>query len=298
MASANKINPLGYRLCSYRIINETSAAREAGAGAPQMYAISTETYVPQDGWVLLADGMRMHGQILPILYYHGWDESLPLGKWDRISNVNNEIHAAPMWSDSLDMDEQKKRSRAEEGLLCVSIRFNIKDWHAPDPEERAKYGIPADAPYAGIATEWSALEASFCSVPADPNAGPRSLALLHARASGIPDLQIVTPAELKILENKLDRGFAASHALIQNLTNTVSLFSQRSATPVEVGSACAPVAPKGTQNGDTDSRSRGLYSSPTLGMTLAALLTKLPGTSTGNINANPISGSAPGQNPG
>lgn len=270
-----RINPVGYRICSYSIINDRSGA--ASNPRASKYAISTDSYVPQDGWVLLPSGFKPRST-MPILHEHGWSgiTEMPLGKWASFEVKEREIHAMPVWSENLTDDEKQLKARIDEALLSVSIRFNVTDWHAPDDREREKYGIPQKAHFAGVATSWDGLEASFVSVPADPKAGPRALALAHARAAlaGETAINIVSADDLAALRLVLDRGFASINTMLEQLQ--VAIQTQRVAKSNEATTS-APGAGIGTRNGDAERRNN-LYNKDALGISSAldALLLKMP----------------------
>lgn len=265
MEPANK-NPelIASRILASRVI---APAGERAATAPREYAISTETYCEQDGWVLRADGMSLHSAILPILYDHGWDDSLPLGKWGAMRVQGSEIIGTPEWSATLDDEEMKIRSRAEEGLLMTSIRFQIDEWHAPDPMEKNKYNIPESAPYAGIATKWRALEASFVGVPADGNCGPRELATMQARARARRNEMAELRAQNDAMKTLMEKQFAELRASIDNLSKNVAVTQ----SPAAEVTTSAPAAADGGSHSGNASRSE-IYNSERLGTVAATVL--------------------------
>lgn len=249
----------GYRILGYRV--------DAGDAGEKKYAIATETYVSQDGWVLRADGMTLHGHQLPILYNHGWsdEDAIPKGRWENINAVGNEIHAVPRWASNLTESEKVVKGRIDDGLLSVSIRFVIEDWHAPDPAEKQKYKIPDDAPYAGIATRWRALEASFVGLPADGKCGPRELAELHARA--LRHDADPTDERIKAIEARQDLILAKLES-IEKIANRIASVPavERGA---DAGTACAPAgSSEPTHTGDA---SRSLYNKELLNVSLDRL---------------------------
>jgi hypothetical protein len=144
------------------------------------YALATETYVEQDGWVLLADGARQQREVLPALWNHNIDKVV--GKWTNFRTEGNEVRAEIEWVDTEIGKDVRKLHDA--GIAATSIRFDITHWRHFDSKDRERYQVPEGSSWGGVAERWIAPEASFVSIPADPNSGPRALRTRAAEVIG------------------------------------------------------------------------------------------------------------------
>lgn len=188
---------------SARLLSD--AATLADPLARRRYALSTESFVAQDGWVLRAAGGRLRMDPLPALYNHGRgvDGELPIGRWHDATANGADFEMSLEYADA-NPKVPTYRALADGGFLFPSVSFEVTKWHEPTGAERAQFGIPAGEQMAGIADEWLAKEGSLVSVPADVKAGKRGLAEAIERG-------VVTAEALESIEPK-DRDYDKIHA--------------------------------------------------------------------------------------
>lgn len=266
------------RLFSFRTIAPNPTPRADGEGLT--YALATERYVAQDGWVLLAAGVREWKSPLPALWAHD-SRALPLGYWQNVGPVGNEVRADIRWMPDANPQADAVRKFAEAGVVSVSVGFRVEEWHSPDEKEREKYGIPKDEPYAGIATRWVAREASFVPVPADPGAGGRSvreIVIERGLVTAESFDELFPDRDDRNLVEDLLEAFAQSDRqqsellqCIRSLEETVRCLQRTVETRVQESPRV--VAPR-SEAANATAKGR-LYNIETLGMTVDAAIAKI-----------------------
>jgi hypothetical protein len=172
--------PIEVQVFQFTRSAEPSAVAVEGSKPTRRYAISSDSYVPQDGFVLPPERGKFRHERIPARYNHGKSQlvPLPVGTAHDPKAVGRELHAHITFEEDEDNRHARAiRKLADAGALRPSVGFSVTRWHAPTAAERKSYGIPDDeARMARVADEWIVREVSLVDVQADDNAGPRGLA--------------------------------------------------------------------------------------------------------------------------
>lgn len=241
----------GNRVLTYKRLPEDAGSRADGEKIERKYAIATDAYVENDGWVLKPRGAQLAGHVLPMLYNH---DGLPLGRWTDFEFSDDEIRARPEWRTKLNADAMEIRDCFDSELLMTSINFKVKTWHAPDEIERAKYCIPEKAHYAAVADTWLMKENSLTPTPADPDCGPRSTRTIIAARSVeyiTREEKEASDAALKLaFKEMLDKVVANIQVSLQEVRTLIPAPTQRAENATNSVETC------GSADGDVSQQDR------------------------------------------
>lgn len=137
---------------------------------------------------------RMNGGAAPLLFNHNWDD--PVGMVD-----SARIKDARLWVDAHLFDTARAKEVAamiEGGMRNVSIGYEINT--VEEDVKAARY----------TATDWSVLEVSFATVPADPSVGvgrdadpqAKPVRLVRAAEVSTPAAPAAQPKEAKMADKQ------------------------------------------------------------------------------------------------
>lgn len=186
------------------------------SGEDPEFVISTERYIKDDGVVLLSEGadLESFSKNSPLYFDHGVHERYPapVGHVHSVKREGGKIVARVATAKTTDGLEMK--SLIDSGAIkATSIRARRVEARAATEEERTRFGIPKDAPYASVWTKWRPREVSLVGLPADDMALKRML-------ERTPDPKPAALSE-ETLKKALDSAVAPIQESIRSLTVSV-----------------------------------------------------------------------------